>query len=205
VLVSLVSSREKEKRAPHRTNSQLPVAAFELAVMSDQSVTTEEKDEASSTIEIATQFVKDKLHPRLEDAVARVDALEEEVADYAKILERCEKSIDNDVTGAKKGSGEDEGGDEGRETMEVDLDGTGRVYCNASISPPSKAESDMILVHVGMGFFADLTYAECSVYCVKRLKYTTGLLDHRKSEAKALAQHIEYSLEIIKKLSAMEE
>jgi prefoldin alpha subunit len=124
-------------------------------------------------------FVDTKLHPELAKAVEARELIETEIAEYKELkakLQMLQK-------------------DKGSLDSLVNL-GHEIAYCQAKLDDPST-----VIVHVGMGFHAELTLAEAVNFIEKRINFLVeDVLSKRTKRAKAVAEHLESSLFIMEQL-----
>ena len=136
--------------------------------------TVEEKVEEYRT------FLDATLRPQL--AMAKTDqrVVQDEITEYQDLLDRLGKMTE-------------------LSTMTVDL-GWNKAYCEATVLREQSTEPN-VFVNVGMGFHVELTVAEASQFCQKRITFLKKKLANRMFALQKIEEHVSTAEDILDHLS----
>jgi prefoldin subunit 5 len=150
-----------------------------------------DEEEVKQKLEEYTRFMNDVLRP---DYVACQQA-ENEVRMEIDEYEDLRKLLTNLQIAANDAAGETTVNT--LTAVEVDL-GHQKVFCQATVH-----DASLVMVHVGLGFYAELSIAEALSFAEKRVTFLRdSVLIHRSVKSNQVREHIKQSEMILDQLSS---
>ncbi|KAF0775561.1 hypothetical protein DYB37_004259 [Aphanomyces astaci] len=139
----------------------------------------------AAELEKYAAFVESTLRPQLTDALARRDALNEQIAEYATLVEVVEAKAAKDSADKPW-------------KLQADL---GK-QCFVKVKVPPQTN---IVVHIGLQVYIDVPAKDVPAIVAKRVDVLTKQRDVHQTKARNVAGHIQQILDSIEQLAKLQQ
>ncbi|RHY04213.1 hypothetical protein DYB38_014386 [Aphanomyces astaci] len=139
----------------------------------------------AAELEKYAAFVESTLRPQLTDALARRDALNEQIAEYATLVEVVEAKAAKDSADKPW-------------KLQADL---GK-QCFVKVKVPPQTN---IVVHIGLQVYIDIPAKDVPAIVAKRVDVLTKQRDVHQTKARNVAGHIQQILDSIEQLAKLQQ
>mmetsp|Transcript_5340 Transcript_5340/g.6979 ORF Transcript_5340/g.6979 Transcript_5340/m.6979 type:complete len:153 (+) Transcript_5340:166-624(+) len=144
-----------------------------------------DKDEIIAKMQEYSVFVNKVLQPQLAQARATRQKTQKELDEYNDLMKQLRNiKKNNNLTNLQL-----------PEIVKVDL-GHEKVFCEAK---PDR--SDIVFIHVGLGFHVEFTIVEGIAFVGKRVDFLDGILKQKSSKVQQVEEHVASSAFILEELS----
>ncbi|CAK4069522.1 unnamed protein product [Aphanomyces euteiches] len=136
-------------------------------------------------LEKYAQFVETTLRPQLTDALARRDALNEQIQEYENLVEMVQDKIAQD---AKDQAWK----------LQADL---GK-QCFVKVKVPPQTQ---VVVHIGLQVFVEMKADEVPKFVKTRVQVLQAQREQHQTKAREIASHIQQVLDSIEQLAKLQQ